>query len=281
MWPLEKPRVDARFVLLTCINEQIRSITRELLEPYMTRVADAEKVFDLAVRTGVVHTLDSGSFGTGNSTVNKELQKVYTGRIAKIGRPGRPIYDELILAARHCPFCGHLPVHELDHYLPKDRYQLLAVAPLNLMPACKPCNSKKRNRNAQSSDQVLLHPYYDEVAGSQWLGARVEEQMPASVTFFVNAPDSWPATLTSRVKYHFDFFEINALYSVQAATELSGIKLAMCEQFDADGTAAVVEHLSMMARSRRRPSPNRWDAAMYEALARSEWYCGGGFKYVP
>ena len=273
--------MNASTALLTCISEQILPATKSMLEPYAPIVADAEEKYDLAIQNGLTHTLNPATFSTNNEKVNKELQKVYKDRMAKLDRPGRPIYDELKLAAKHCPFCGHLPADEIDHYLPKDRYQLLATAPLNLVPVCMPCNYKKRNRDTRSPDQVFLHPYYDEIAGGQWLSARVEEGAPASVTFFVNAPDHWTPMLTSRVKYHFEFFGINALYAAQAVNELSGIKLALSDQFNADGPTAVLSHLELMARSRSRPTPNRWDAAMYRALAECDWYYNGGFNEVP
>src|SRR6266540_4631148 len=277
MWPVNKPSISAREVLQKCISGKIAPSTKAILESYLPLVEDAENRFDQAVRAGVVHTLTPDMFATGSDEDN-ELKKVYTDRMAKLNKAGRPIYDKLLSAVRKCPFCGFLQPTELDHYLPKDGYKLISISPLNLTPICKDCNKKKSNIEPHAAEQVFMHPYYNEVAGSQWLAARVIETAPATVHFFVKSPDSWSGLLASRVDYHFRFFEIDRLYGCQAADEMSGIRALLDDQYTTVGKAAVRDHLAAMARSRSRPAPNRWDAALYEALARSDWYCKEGYN---
>lgn len=44
-----------------------------------------------------------------------------------------------------------------------------------------------------------------------------------------------------------------------------------------EGIQGVREHLHREGESRTQAHVNSWQAAMYRALAASDWYCGGGF----
>src|SRR4051812_13588428 len=112
MWPVNKPSLSARDVLKKCVSEKINIDTKNILESYLPLVEDAENRFDQAVRAGIVHTLTPKMFATG-SDADDELAKVYTDRMAKLNKAGRPIYDELLAAVRKCPFCGFLQPTEL------------------------------------------------------------------------------------------------------------------------------------------------------------------------
>jgi len=45
------------------------------------------------------------------------------------------------------------------------------------------------------------------------------------------------------------------------------------------GPAAVRDHLKQDEESRRKADLNSWQAACYSALAASDWFCAGGFRY--
>src|SRR5690606_34072146 len=92
---------------------------------------------------------------------------------ARMSRPkaaGRRYYNLIRSAPLHgqCPLCGHRQVATLDHYLPKSEFPAFAVLPLNLIPACRDCNSAKLARVVLSANEQTLHPYYDDVDGEQW-----------------------------------------------------------------------------------------------------------------
>ena len=104
--------------------------------------------------------------------------RVYDGRMAAQGSPGRAIYDAIKVGSPNglCPLCGQRVVATLDHYLPKSRYAALAVNPANLIPACSDCNKAKSDAVADT-----LHPYYDNIENDLWLRAELKEVRPASV----------------------------------------------------------------------------------------------------
>ncbi|MFJ4518444.1 HNH endonuclease [Streptomyces sp. NPDC088816] len=212
----------------------------------------------------------------------QEMIAVYTNRMAKKQAAGRPIYDDLILAAKdgRCPLCGQRPVSTLDHHLPKTLYPALAVDPLNLVPSCADCNKLKLDVTPRSSEEETLHPYFDDVEHDSWLKAEVIEVAPAALRFFVDPPAAWSPTLIRRARLHFKTFGMASLYASQAAQELGNIKYYLTQLYEVGqkrGAQRVQDHLAEQAESRRRAHINSWQSATYQALADSAWYCDGGF----
>nr|WP_293699244.1 HNH endonuclease signature motif containing protein [uncultured Peptostreptococcus sp.] len=67
------------------------------------------------------------------------------------------------LANGRCPICdsefGYGTV-ELDHVLPKSKFDDYAITPINLIPICRSCNKAKSNKFGNSQEGILT-PYYD------------------------------------------------------------------------------------------------------------------------
>lgn len=47
---------------------------------------------------------------------------------------------------------------------------------------------------------------------------------------------------------------------------------------EANGMQAVRAHLTGAAESWAHAEPNSWQAALFEAMSESTWYCAGGFE---
>ncbi|MGW0710510.1 HNH endonuclease [Streptomyces sp. NPDC002643] len=196
--------------------------------------------------------------------------------MAKIGRPGRAIYDELKMAAVVCPLCGHREVTTLDHHLPKSVFPLLAVTPANLIPCCSDCNRTKQSAAPNQAEEQTLHPYFDNIDDEQWLAAEVLQGAPTALRFFVHPPRGWSDDLRARVIHHFETLGLADLYGAQGATELAGNAYALQRSFEAGGAGAVRDYLQLQAESWNRRWRNHWKGAAYMALAASDWFCTVG-----
>jgi hypothetical protein len=208
------------------------------------------------------------------------MEAVYTQRMAKKAAPGRDAYDELFNSAPNgkCPLCGHRTVSTLDHHLPKAHYPVLAVVPLNLVPACGDCNKAKLAALPTSANHETLHPYYDNIEGDRWLVAEVVVGTPAALRFRVQPPANWSAVLADRVALHFRTLGLGTLYSAEGADELLNIR-GQLETIHAAGGAALVEtELRERSASCRRARLNGWRTAAFEAFADSAWFCDVGFR---
>ncbi|MFC9673897.1 HNH endonuclease [Streptomyces sp. NPDC056949] len=202
--------------------------------------------------------------------------------MAKLGSPGRAIYDLIKLAPRNdlCPLCGVRKVGTLDHYLPRASYSALSVTPLNLIPACSECNRFKHDKRPTREEDQTFNPYVDDVTKSRWLVAVTEEGAPATVRFSVGKPTGWPNSLVARARYHFEVYKLGELYSHHATSEMSGIRRLLRQMHSLQGKIGVQTHLKDCEDSAREHDVNSWKAAMFAALADNEWYCDGGFDVL-
>jgi len=164
MWPLEQPTHSARLTFNTCISRVRNAGLAARLAAATDSVVAASSEFDRAARHGTLHQIATHEIVAPDITV-EEMERVYTQRMAKTGAPGRDIYDEIFSASAQgrCPLCTQRSVTTLDHHLPKARFPALAVAPLNLVPACADCNKAKLTEVPTRAEEVALHPYYDDL----------------------------------------------------------------------------------------------------------------------
>lgn len=279
MMNLTKPTDDADQTFLVCISRVKNANLSVRLNACVNVVKTASVEFDAKVTPTQLHTIDRGGMINGNVSI-EEMKAVYTDRMAKSGAPGRLIYDKILSSARNglCPLCSHREAKTLDHHLPKSFYPKLVVAPLNLVPACRECNTGKLHSYPISTNDQTLHPYYDNIEGDYWLKAEVLQTSPPSLRYSVNVQAHWLNELKSRVLFHFDSYQLNTLYRTQAAIELNNIKLHMEMIFKVGGKAGVVKHLTEAAVSRTANNKNSWQSVMYRTLASDDWYCSGGFN---
>jgi hypothetical protein len=239
--------------------------------------AGAGRLFEIPV-----NTQQNDAHVTGQVT-KQELKDLYSQHMVGAGKPARRIYDELRALAPlgKCPFCTIGDASTLDHYLPKAKFPLVSILPLNLVPSCKDCNTgEKKVHVATTIEDQCLHPYFDQsfFLSEQWVFASIAETSPPTISFHVNPPEHWHPVSKARAESHFRDFNLASRFSKQTTTELSALKYTLQELHEISGIQGVKAHLDMMARSYYRAHANSWQTAMYQALAESTWYCDGGFN---
>jgi 5-methylcytosine-specific restriction endonuclease McrA len=276
MKKIPKPNLKAKKVFLECIS----TVANQTLKNHLTNCQDvieaAEEDFEIKfvpcniyqiVRNDVVlHPIGEG-----------EMKKVYDYRMVKPGMPGNKYYNLLKSSAPHgkCPLCSVRDVDTLDHYLPKSKYPVFAVTPINLIPACSPCNKGKHFDYPKTSEEQTLHPYYDNLENEPWIKAVVLKTIPISFEYYVDCPVDWDQTLKDRAKNHFDSFNINKLFSSHASEELRGIKQLLINLYTYS-PGLLNNFLAESYNSRLALGTNSWQAAMYLALQNDAWFIGGG-----
>jgi len=279
MRKLSKPTLEPKAVYKECISRIRNNGLRDRLDQISKDIELAATNYDDKGKVQEYYQFvePASISGVVNS---KELEDVYTIRMAKKKAPGRRYY-EIIRSSSPldiCSFCGHRIVSTIDHYLPKAQFPSVAVLPLNLIPSCADCNKEKNDDIPTSEINQLLHPYYDDVSQEQWLFAEVLEGTPVGIRFYVGEDINFTATIKTRLKKHFKDLKLGALYSSQAGTELSNIRLQLNNLLVKSGTDQVKEHLLESYISRKSNHINSWQTAMYQVLANNEWFYSGGFN---
>jgi CHASE2 domain len=179
-----------------------------------------------------------------------------------------------------CPLCGQGRVGALDHYLPQSAYPDYVVLPANLVPACTDCNQAKRAWFAKSADDQILHPYFDDFSGDQWLHAKVIPGQSPAVKFYADGPAHWSPVDRARVESHFRVFKLARLFTTHAGSELGSIRSHLVQELKGD-TGRIKDHLLEQANSRRAAFLNSWQTAMYVALSTDAWFLSSGFAKIP
>jgi 5-methylcytosine-specific restriction endonuclease McrA len=213
-----------------------------------------------------------------------ELKDMYSYYLVDKSKPGRAVYDLMLASAPNgiCPLCGVGHAVTLDHFLPKAKFPMFSVLPLNLIPACRDCNTGKLTAYATAFGEQSLHPYFDhgKYVSDQWLFARVVQTSPASVSFFVAPPANWSVGEGERVLSHFTSLKLGERFSVLAAGELASINAVLKQYIGRSGPDAVREYLNACAAAELSLHKNSWKAAMLLALAGDNWFCQTGYQLV-
>ncbi|OOQ56660.1 HNH endonuclease [Mucilaginibacter pedocola] len=281
MIKLAKPTLSTATVYADCISSTKNPKKKARMAACAPLIIQAEQELDTKVTKGLVYTIAHETLVNGNVSVD-ELKYVYTGQMVDHAN-GRVHYDKLILSAPFdlCPLCAHRDVTTLDHYLPKAKYPRLSVVPINLIPACKDCNTGKLMDYPKTPDEETLHPYYDDIDADRWLKMRVLQTNPISVEFYVSRPAGWSDLLFKRVEGHFKSFGLKKLYATQAGRELVGIKKQLIGIYGKrQKQAAVKKFLLDMARSKADVHLNIWQVVFYNGLAEDNWFCNGNFQLI-
>jgi len=279
MWPLKKPKLDARTVFETCISKVRNAGLKGRLESIADDIHDAAEEYEAGATDTELHLIAQAT-NVGGVVTADEMVKVYKGRMVPATSPGRADYDTIVAGAPHsrCPLCGHRVVSTLDHVLGKAQYPALAVSPLNLVPSCADCNKSKLTASPATAEDEFLHPYFDDIENDLWLMADVVQSSPVSIRFYVEPNAAWDATMSARVENHFRLLGLNRLYTSQAAEEFLNIRHQLEGLHAQGGAAAVRDFLQETRESRKAARVNSWQTAFYTATADSGWYCDGGFS---
>lgn len=279
MRKLDKPTDLPEVVFAACISRVRNRELKERLISCEQEIIDDTNKFEQNASIVSLHLIPEKSMVSG--VVSKdEMEKVYDRMVQKTN-PGRIYYDKLITSPKNgiCPLCGHRIVETLDHHLPKAHHPSLAVAPVNLIPACSDCNHAKLNFRPNSSEEEPIHPYFDDYESERWLYADVIQDNPVSLRYFVRPPIAWDDIRTKRITNHLKNLKLARLYSVQAATELGDMKHLFQKLFHTAGPSAVSNHLQDCAVSCEIQHKNYWKTAMYHALAECTWFHTEGVLY--
>lgn len=278
MIKLAPPNLKPDDVFELCISRVQDDELKARLESVKREVVQASEVFNELASTTRLHTFERISV-IGGVVDATEMEAVYSQRMVPKKAPGRVVYDKLISQAPlgKCPLCAQRDVSTLDHHLPKSNYPILSITPLNLVPSCKDCNKAKLASTPKCANEEPLHPYFDDIDSDRWLFASVQTTTPASLIFYVEAPDSWDKVTSARVKLHFEKLGLADLYAAQGADELLNIRYQLQKLYTLGGLAAVRDDLADRAESARAVRINGWRVSAYEAFSECDWFCDGGF----
>jgi hypothetical protein len=279
MRTLPRPRFSVEEVLLTCISNYRDDDLVTRISNSKDEIKNWSNVLEEKIKTNRVHTIEEGY--TPDNLSKNEMIKIYSDKLSKQRQPGRCYYDLLMKSPRNhlCPICGYRPVDSLDHYLPKEKFPIFSITPINLIPACMGCNKKKFTDKPGNAEEEFIHPYFDDIENDLWLYGEIIEQLPLAIYYKVIPHGTWDDIKKERVKKHFTRFKLGQLYSSYASEEVSYKIFLLKKAFEQGGATSVRDELLRELESLRFVYVNSWKTALFAALYESEWFCEEALKY--
>jgi hypothetical protein len=271
--PVTKPNFSAREVFEACCDGISDPGRKQRLTPNAAKVELAAGDYSTAGLAGTINNLQAATYEPLGSATTADFVWLYDTRL--VGSPRGRMYYELLRDANRngrCALCNVRPVSTLDHHLPKRKHPVFAVTPDNLLPACGDCNKTKLEKQIP-----ILNAYFDDLGPGPWLRVAIVPTNPWVPEFSLQVQATWSSDLAARAEAHFDLFGLQEFYAFQASRQISGIRQLLGQLFAAQGVGGVQKHLYDTAQSWQLSEPNSWEAALYGALAASEWFCAGGF----
>jgi hypothetical protein len=272
MYHLPKPLIYIAEVYPKCANRtedpQLRLALLSEGPRVLKRSADYEQ---MALTSTLYQVIRENAIHVSNT----ELGDLYDRVLVSGGE--RPTY----LAIRgkslygRCPLCAQRDVRTLDHYLPKASFPEFAVLPVNLVPCCFECNHAKKSYAPTISSEQIFHPYFDDWDHLELIRASIKIDGTVYAEFSV-ATDRLPTVIAERAIQHFQKLDLARLYSEHASVELVQRRADFVVTFEIDGADVLRTELLREYRSRRRPFPNAWQPALYQALAGCQEFVNGG-----
>lgn len=209
------------------------------------------------------------------------LMDLYDECVVKSSGQPRKIYDDILVAAQgSCPYCAGIGnPRTLDHYLPKSKFPALSVHPLNLIPACRDCNTDAGAGFSSLEAEQPIHPYLDKNSFflDRWVRARVIRCDPIVVQFFPSPPDHWEDVDKRRAEKHFRDCKLQDRFGSQVAGELSPLVLQRQSSLAVFAPPQFEAHLRIVADDPKLLL-NGWKRTMYLALAETPWFCNADFN---
>ena len=270
---LKKPNFNQAEILDTCLSSMRIEPRKGNILASKINIIDESNNYDKIATKGELYTITPNSTVKGGATAD-DMKALYIQKFVPENQNGRIYYDAIMLLApsEKCPYCGQQIVKTLDHYLPQAEYPTYTVTPYNLVPACSDCNKNKLSTIYTCYEEQSIHPYYDDFTDAIWIKAKLVEEEPITFEFYADNPVTWDEQKCKRAKKHFEYFKLNKIYKVYAASEYIACENRIKKIYVRGGKAPAVEFLEDSIEDKRCIMNNKWESAMYQAIIDSSWY---------
>ena len=180
-----------------------------------------------------------------------------------------------------CPICGIAQADELDHFLPKEKFPVLAVYRRNLVPICHKCNQLKGSAIANEAAKCFIQAYFDELPERHLNGMVSLEEGALVIYYSVPEPEECHQEISERIANQLEKFRLNERWNMEVITYVSGLEAALEYASSSGGEAKVSEFLNLQAqKDEQRFGVSHWRPVLLRALANNVPFCGEGFRRV-
>lgn len=171
-----------------------------------------------------------------------------------------------------CPNCTIEKVASLDHYIPKDEFPEFSVNPINLVPCCSTCNSKKKENWKDDIKLLFLNLYSDVIPNSQYLFVNVVSK--TEFTFELKNVSKIDLTLFNVIESHYDRLDLLQRFSEDSDEVISELDILISSarysiNDDKELRNFINNHYSTIE---KRDGVNNWKIVLVKAMLNSNIY---------
>ncbi len=274
MWKLKTPPNGKPLAELTVALDALKTDpANSLQELHIKTVIAAYKQYK-KVRGNPCNSLKPKGF---NEKQLATLKAAYTQ--VQDGKALTNLRNSLKLNALHCPYCGFLPITDLDHFLPKSKYELFSVHSQNLVPCCSICNTKKSTLAGNTSKKQFSHTYFASLPKQRFLKAVASLKKGAlAMDFKIIHTSELGQEEFERLTYQFDKLHLNERYKKALNDYLGAHKDAITEQGKRGPRSVKYLLLKTFRTTRTSYGRNHWYTSVWHALYLCEGFYNGGYS---
>lgn len=278
MIKLKTPEIDLRDLLKDCIHNLNKESEKQLIESNMEKIVGFYHQYSIHANYNKLHRLEDEQ--SINKEVEELIKKLYTNKLSKRKEKAHRYYDEIINykinknvdspikfndEIRECPICHTSEVNNLDHYLPKAKYPIQSLNPINLLPICSKCNTNKIDYTSTCEGENLIHLYFDDLDQITWLKTKIDNFDPFSVTYYVDKTEFDNPILYRRVKKTFEIYKIGKTYETLAIQEMRDQIENIIEYSKSSDKDDFIDYLISSVKG--YTNKNKWKYALYYELS--------------
>lgn len=168
-----------------------------------------------------------------------------------------------------CPNCTIEKVASLDHYIPKDEFPEFSVNPINLVPCCSTCNSKKKENWKDDKKLLFLNLYSDVIPNSQYLFVNVVSK--TEFTFELKNVSKIDLTLFNVIESHYDRLNLLQRFREDSDEVISELDILISSarysmNDDNELLSFINNHYSTIE---KRDGVNNWKVVLVKAMLKS------------
>ncbi|RBO79613.1 hypothetical protein DFR74_1357 [Nocardia puris] len=284
MWRSEPPQCSVTEIITECVRRSRREGIADRVAEDLTHAQENSEKLQGFIKNGTTWMATPQDFPLARLS-KEDMEYLYTERlVGKAASAPRRYYDAIkaVKITQLCPYCNATRVATLDHFLPKANYATLSVDPWNLVPCCSDCNRTLNNFTATRADESPYHPYGEEIPDpmERWLYAEVQRGDPPAVRFYVQPPMDWPDHTGRRVRFLFERFDLQTVYSGCAAQYILESQEAVRRQHEQCANSSIAAASARADRlcaasdvANALRTVNNVRSVIYESLADEEWFC--------
>ncbi|HSO00215.1 MAG TPA: hypothetical protein VLS89_18110 [Candidatus Nanopelagicales bacterium] len=200
-----------------------------------------------------------------------DLRDCYKSRTDPLSRLRADIISS---SPRSCQYCTLEKVTDLDHYLPQKDFPEFSVLPINLVPSCGSCNTR-RSWISHAGKRALIHLYFDTIPQDVRLlfaAVHLNAGVPQA-RFKVDVSGCADGAFAELYLEHVKTLKLLERYEREAVIDEAGIDdirrevINHCSDLDADGIRTKL--LGGARHEHLRLGPNHWKVALRYGLAES------------